>query len=452
MNGLADTQVVSSTLTPSTHALASTTQALALAPEAATTSAASSVSAASSASTASSVSAISTGPIAQPVTFHHIAASPVTNTAHGNLFSDYVLVWPTDISLHQATLWFAHLRQDPQGWYSVLAGVAVLAFLLVFVLGSILSRGQRRRAAAEQGLTGVESSRHVPLRQEPLPQASLSQAPLRQVYSRHEPGLSETPVAASVSSSPAAPLRSEARPQPGFTSDSPNTAASDGITQIKQAISSIYSVMPVSADAYDAALAWRPAPAEPTVSPEVIASPEPSAAAEPSTRVEVLSFSMPVVESVPELIQVPVPVQAAAQVVASPVTFAAPAPEPARVFAEPALLGTASAPTAQAAVTLEHVMASLQTQTRLIQNLQQQLKVQSSALLLQGERLLAAEAALAQVDQRQQGLEEERHRLENYDQAIALAGSGVDTDALMEQFGLSASEAELITLLHGKRA
>jgi hypothetical protein len=87
----------------------------------------------------------------------------------------------------------------------------------------------------------------------------------------------------------------------------------------------------------------------------------------------------------------------------------------------------------------------------IIQACQQQLKIQSSALLIQGERILALETALEHMERRQQHAEEERHRLENYDEAIALAAKGIDADTLMSRFNLSASEAELITLLHGRR-
>jgi len=83
-----------------------------------------------------------------------------------------------------------------------------------------------------------------------------------------------------------------------------------------------------------------------------------------------------------------------------------------------------------------------------------QLKAQSSAFLLQGERLLHLEALMEKepVSDAEAETEsnEENQRLSTFDQAIELAAQGVSAEALMARCGLSVSEARLVVLVHGK--
>lgn len=88
-----------------------------------------------------------------------------------------------------------------------------------------------------------------------------------------------------------------------------------------------------------------------------------------------------------------------------------------------------------------------------IEMLVAQLKAQSSAFLLQGERLLRLEFLATQqsaVPEAEATSCEETQRLSTFDQAIELAGQGASVEALMAQCGLSVSEARLVVLVHGK--
>lgn len=88
-----------------------------------------------------------------------------------------------------------------------------------------------------------------------------------------------------------------------------------------------------------------------------------------------------------------------------------------------------------------------------IQVLTAQMKAQSSAFLLQGERLLRLEAISEKISEAspQENNDEDMQRLSIFDQAIELAGQGVSAEVLMSRCGLSVSEARLVVLVHGKQ-
>jgi hypothetical protein len=67
-----------------------------------------------------------------------------------------------------------------------------------------------------------------------------------------------------------------------------------------------------------------------------------------------------------------------------------------------------------------------------------------------GERLRRIDQASSQMGERL-GQLELRGEGRPYDQAITLAGRGADSDRLVAHFGLSRGEADLLTLVHGRR-
>lgn len=90
-----------------------------------------------------------------------------------------------------------------------------------------------------------------------------------------------------------------------------------------------------------------------------------------------------------------------------------------------------------------------------IQSLTAQMKAQSSAFLLQGERLLRLESindAVPEAPAQQEAGDEDLQRLSTFDQAIELAGQGATAEELISRCGLSVSEARLVVLVHGKQA
>ncbi|MES2719393.1 MAG: DUF2802 domain-containing protein [Pseudomonadota bacterium] len=91
-------------------------------------------------------------------------------------------------------------------------------------------------------------------------------------------------------------------------------------------------------------------------------------------------------------------------------------------------------------------------QQRQLDSLVAQMKAQSSAFLLQGERLLRLEALAEQMPGQVAGEagSEESQRLSTFDQAIELAQQGATAEVLMSRCGLSVSEAQLVVLVHGK--
>ncbi|MES3041121.1 MAG: DUF2802 domain-containing protein [Pseudomonadota bacterium] len=91
-------------------------------------------------------------------------------------------------------------------------------------------------------------------------------------------------------------------------------------------------------------------------------------------------------------------------------------------------------------------------QQRQLDSLVAQMKAQSSAFLLQGERLLRLEALTEQTPEQVADAagSEELQRLSTFDQAIELAHQGAGAEVLMSRCGLSVSEAQLVVLVHGK--
>lgn len=83
---------------------------------------------------------------------------------------------------------------------------------------------------------------------------------------------------------------------------------------------------------------------------------------------------------------------------------------------------------------------------------QDQVRMQSSALLLQSEAIRAMEAYMELLDNRQHSTSAaaDSAPVNDYDTAINLASKGVDAATLMVRTGISATEAELITRLHGQ--
>jgi hypothetical protein len=83
---------------------------------------------------------------------------------------------------------------------------------------------------------------------------------------------------------------------------------------------------------------------------------------------------------------------------------------------------------------------------------QDQVRMQSSALLLQSEAIRAMEAYMELLDNRQHSTfaAADSAPVNDYDTAINLASKGIDTETLMARTGISATEAELITRLHGQ--
>lgn len=83
---------------------------------------------------------------------------------------------------------------------------------------------------------------------------------------------------------------------------------------------------------------------------------------------------------------------------------------------------------------------------------QDQVRMQSSALLLQSEAIRAMEAYMELLDNRQHSTSAaaDSAPVNDYDTAINLASKGLDAETLMARTGISATEAELITRLHGQ--
>jgi len=83
---------------------------------------------------------------------------------------------------------------------------------------------------------------------------------------------------------------------------------------------------------------------------------------------------------------------------------------------------------------------------------QDQVRMQSSALLLQSEAIRAMEAYMELLDNRQHSISAaaDSAPVNDYDTAISLASKGVDAETLMARTGISATEADLITRLHGQ--
>ncbi len=68
-----------------------------------------------------------------------------------------------------------------------------------------------------------------------------------------------------------------------------------------------------------------------------------------------------------------------------------------------------------------------------------------------GEELIALREKLAQLDNKQQRLEQQDMQTMPYNQANRLVSMGASLDDLMQACGLSRSEAELMLKLHGNK-
>lgn len=105
---------------------------------------------------------------------------------------------------------------------------------------------------------------------------------------------------------------------------------------------------------------------------------------------------------------------------------------------------------------VDRLLHRVESQQAQIHALLDELKAQSSALMVQGERLLALEARVAELPGQAAASSEsepaEPARLASLDQAIALAGQGLSEEELVNRCGLSAAEARLINLVHGQPA
>lgn len=153
---------------------------------------------------------------------------------------------------------------------------------------------------------------------------------------------------------------------------------------------------------------------------------------------------------------------------------AAPAAEPAApapVIAEAVRPHASAAPVVSESFKLlvpavDRLLRRVESQQAQINALLEELKVQSSAVVIQGDRIIALEASLARVQQQAvaplplvapvvmaepaaavpvTGATESSA----LDQAIALAESGADEAELSARFGLSVAEARLVRLVHG---
>lgn len=154
----------------------------------------------------------------------------------------------------------------------------------------------------------------------------------------------------------------------------------------------------------------------------------------------------------------------------APASAPAPVTEPAREHDMP--VAPPSAPTArndvllglvadlsdeltQQQLAMKHLKQRSDEQQQQIVALLAQVKAQSSAFLLQGERLLQLESQIEPAEQvvsevAADTLSEDVQRLSTFDQAIEMARHGASAEALMSQCGLSVSEARLVVLVHGQ--
>jgi len=149
------------------------------------------------------------------------------------------------------------------------------------------------------------------------------------------------------------------------------------------------------------------------------------------------------------------PVAATVSVPARPVPeTAAPVPDVAVAGPVPVARENASLKLMVSAV--DRLLQRVESQQSQIRALLDELKAQSSALVVQGERLLALEARVAAlsgggaVAPAVTAGQPAGDMLPALEQAIALAARGADEQELVSQLGLSAAEARLINLVHGQ--
>ncbi|MFT6163720.1 MAG: hypothetical protein ACJA1T_000058 [Zhongshania aliphaticivorans] len=85
-----------------------------------------------------------------------------------------------------------------------------------------------------------------------------------------------------------------------------------------------------------------------------------------------------------------------------------------------------------------------------IAQLEKKIEFQNSAMSLLGERVTALEEYLEMIGSRQQRQDADKKDVRFYQQAIGLADKGLSAKELAERCGISASEADLITMLYQK--
>lgn len=98
---------------------------------------------------------------------------------------------------------------------------------------------------------------------------------------------------------------------------------------------------------------------------------------------------------------------------------------------------------------VDRLLQRVESQQAQIHELVSELKSQSSAVVLQGERLMALEAHVTGLVAAEPEPEVVEQPLE---EAISSAAQGLSTEELVSRFGLSEAEARLIHLVHGADA
>ena len=99
-------------------------------------------------------------------------------------------------------------------------------------------------------------------------------------------------------------------------------------------------------------------------------------------------------------------------------------------------------------------LRQLEQQTRLdgrIDKLGQKLTEYQQTNIRMGEELIALREKLAQLDNKQQRLEQQDMQTMPYNHASRLVSMGASLDDLMQACGLSRGEAELMLKLHGNK-
>lgn len=151
------------------------------------------------------------------------------------------------------------------------------------------------------------------------------------------------------------------------------------------------------------------------------------------------------------------PAAAARTVQASAALDESPSPEPMEVSQRPldlalGLIADLSESLSQQKTETATLRELLNQHQQLIELLTAQMKAQSSAFLLQGERLLQLESGQGRDLELNQSASEGSSRLSTFDQAISLAAAGASVEQLMAECELSQSEARLVALVHGPHA
>jgi hypothetical protein len=110
---------------------------------------------------------------------------------------------------------------------------------------------------------------------------------------------------------------------------------------------------------------------------------------------------------------------------------------------------TAAATAYQQSITAQLRRRLAESEERLA-GLRREVEAATGIAVRAGERLRKAEATTLQLADRL-GQLELRGEGRPYDQAIAMVQHGADADRLVRNFGLTRGEADLVTLVHGRR-